>query len=66
MLVLLTRDVGAKLDEIIEATGWLPHTARAVLTGLRKRGYELERIKQKGEASRYRVTSSSPPNQRAA
>ena len=30
---LLQRDRGANLDELIAATGWLPHTARAALTG---------------------------------
>ncbi len=29
---------GATLDALIEATGWLPHTTRAALTGLRKKG----------------------------
>ena len=32
---------GATIDEIVAATGWLPHTARAALTGLRKRGYAI-------------------------
>lgn len=41
VIALLTRDVGATLDQMIEATGWLPHTTRAALTGLRKRGYEI-------------------------
>jgi hypothetical protein len=36
---LLQRDRGATLAEIISATDWLPHTTRAALTGLRKRGY---------------------------
>ena len=36
---LLQRDRGATLAEIIAATDWLPHTTRAALTGLRKRGY---------------------------
>jgi hypothetical protein len=36
---LLQRDRGATLAEIIAATNWLPHTTRAALTGLRKRGY---------------------------
>ena len=31
----------ATIDEIVAATGWLPHTARAALTGLRKRGYAI-------------------------
>ena len=37
----LGQDSGATIDEIIAITGWLPHTARAALTGLRKRGYVL-------------------------
>jgi hypothetical protein len=38
---ILGREAGATLEEIVAATGWLPHTARAALTGLRKRGYSL-------------------------
>ena len=30
---------GATLAELVASTGWLPHTTRAALTGLRKRGY---------------------------
>jgi hypothetical protein len=37
----LGREAGATIDEIVAATGWLPHTSRAALTGLRKRGYAL-------------------------
>jgi len=56
VIALLQRDQGAKLDELIAATGWLPHTARAALTGLRHRGYDvrLERA-EKGKASVYRA-----------
>jgi Protein of unknown function (DUF3489) len=36
---LLQRDRGATLAELIVATDWLPHTTRAALTGLRKRGF---------------------------
>jgi hypothetical protein len=35
---LLQRDCGATLDELIAETDWLPHTTRAAITGLRKRG----------------------------
>jgi hypothetical protein len=38
---LLQRDRGATIDELIAATGWLAHTTRAALTGLRKRGYAV-------------------------
>jgi uncharacterized protein DUF3489 len=35
---LLQQDRGASIAELIVVTGWLPHTTRAALTGLRKRG----------------------------
>ena len=59
VIELLRRDQGAKLDELIAATGWLPHTARAALTGLRHRGYDvrLERG-ENGSASVYRAFAS--------
>ncbi len=42
VIALLERDHGATIDELIGATGWLAHTTRAALTGLRKRGYAVE------------------------
>ena len=42
VLALLHRDHGATIAELIAATGWLAHTTRAALTGLRKRGYAVE------------------------
>ena len=36
---MLKDDQGATLAELVASTGWLPHTTRAALTGLRKRGY---------------------------
>jgi hypothetical protein len=38
VLGLLQRDSGATLEELMAATDWLPHTTRAALTGLCKRG----------------------------
>lgn len=38
---------------------WLPHTTRAALTGLRKRGFAIERSREDGEASVYRVVRSA-------
>ncbi|MCP3731037.1 DUF3489 domain-containing protein [Sphingomonas sp. MG17] len=46
VLDLLRRADGATLPELIEATGWLPHTTRAALTGLRKKGHAIERGKR--------------------
>jgi len=59
VIELLQRDQGARLDELIAATGWLPHTARAALTDLRHRGYDvrLERG-ETGRASVYRAVAT--------
>ncbi len=54
VLELLQRDEGASLGELIAATGWLPHTTRAALTGLRKKGHVIDRT-GRGETTCYRV-----------
>jgi hypothetical protein len=53
---LLRRDGGATLAELVSTTGWLPHTTRAALTGLRKRGFAvaLDRSR-KTLGSTYRI-----------
>lgn len=56
VLALLNRESGATLAQLVEVTGWLPHTARAALTGLRKRGHDVTRSKE-GDVSIYRVAS---------
>ena len=43
LLGLLGTGTGASLDDMIEATGWQGHTVRAAMTGLRKRGYAIQR-----------------------
>jgi hypothetical protein len=53
---LMVRPKGATLDELIKATDWLPHTTRAALTGLRKRGYGIERTRGEDKITRYRAT----------
>lgn len=45
---LLQRNDGATLNELIAVTGWLPHTTRAALTGLRKKGHVLDKTKRDG------------------
>lgn len=46
VIALLQRPEGATLDEMIEATGWLPHTTRAALTGLKKKGHTITKSKR--------------------
>ncbi|TAL81646.1 MAG: DUF3489 domain-containing protein [Beijerinckiaceae bacterium] len=55
IIALLQRPEGASLEALIAATGWLPHTTRAALTGLRKSGYEIERRQEEGRGSIYRI-----------
>lgn len=43
LLELLRTGTGASLEEMTEATGWQPHTVRAAMTGLRKRGFAVAR-----------------------
>lgn len=52
---LLSRKQGATIEAMIDATGWLPHTTRAMLTGLRKKGYALERLREE-RVTTYRIT----------
>jgi hypothetical protein len=39
VICLLQREEGASLTELMAGTGWLAHTTRAAMTGLRKRSY---------------------------
>lgn len=56
VLALLQRDGGATLGQLVEATGWLPHTTRAALTGLRKKGHVIVKEKR-DDATCYRITA---------
>ena len=62
VIELLRRDYGATLDELIAATGWLAHTTRAALTGLRKRGYGVALDRSDNErGSFYRIKPDPGP-----
>jgi len=57
VLALLQRADGVTLDEMVAATGWLPHTTRAAMTGLRKKGHDIQRTVING-VSRYTITAA--------
>lgn len=58
VLALVEKPQGASLAMLVEVTGWLPHTTRAALTGLRKRGFAVVSEKSAGGgASVYCVRS---------
>jgi hypothetical protein len=48
VVALLEREQGATLTELVDATGWLPHTTRAALTGLRKKGADISKGSRDG------------------
>ncbi|MBA3670157.1 MAG: DUF3489 domain-containing protein [Sphingomonas sp.] len=48
LAALLLRDEGATIEQLIGALGWLPHTVRAALTGLKKLGYSIDSDKIDG------------------
>lgn len=59
---LLTRSEGATLEAMVAATGWLPHTMRAALTGLKKKGMTISSEKVDGVRT-YRATAPSKPGE---
>jgi hypothetical protein len=54
----LQRADGATIVDLTQATGWLPHTTRAALTGLRKRGYPVIHTRIGAGDSVYRVSGA--------
>lgn len=57
---LLSRDSGATIAEIMEATGWLAHSSRAALTGLRKKGHTIQREQDAGDRGTvYRIVAEA-------
>lgn len=54
ILKAVERKRGATIAELTEATGWLPHTARAALTRLRQRGFPAA-LSEEGGRKAYRL-----------
>ena len=61
LAALVVRDEGATLDQMIAATGWLPHTTRAALTGLKKNGYVISSDKVDGVRTYRAVAPRNDP-----
>ncbi len=58
VMSLLQRAEGATIADLIAATGWLPHTTRAALTGIRKKGHTIDKAKR-GDATCYRIVAAA-------
>ena len=53
---LLRRPGGARIEELMEATGWQSHTVRGAISGALKSRLKLAIISEPGEAGRvYRI-----------
>ena len=57
---LLARSRGATVADLTDATGWQPHSIRALLSGLRKKGIVLIRDVRKSGESCYRISVTQP------
>lgn len=57
LIAMLRRSKGATLAEIVDATGWQSHSARAGLTGLKKKGHVIEKSKR-NDVTIYHITQA--------
>ena len=55
---LLCGEGGAALNHLCSATGWQPHTCRAFLTGLRKKGHSVSKTKGDDGVTRWSVSET--------
>ena len=55
LIEMLKAKRGANIDAIVKATGWLPHTGRAMISGLRKAGFKIEVARPEGQKTVYRI-----------
>jgi DNA-binding IclR family transcriptional regulator len=60
VLDALSATGGATLAEIVTLTGWQPHTARAALTGLRRRGFAVTLTADDAGRKAYRARQGMP------
>jgi hypothetical protein len=56
LIGMIERPEGASVAEIGQRLGWLPHTVRAAITGLRHGGREVTRTKDAAGQSVYRLS----------
>jgi len=58
LVAMLRRKQGATIGYIVKATAWKPHTARAALTGIRKRGFVIVSKRQEGKERVYHIVET--------
>ena len=55
LVELLSQPGGAAIADLQKTTGWLPHTVRAALTGLRKKGFAVDRERNESGQTVYSI-----------
>lgn len=60
VIKLLSRGRGATVTELGSATNWQPHSVRAFLSGLRKKGTTLAKEERKDGERAYRIVKNDP------
>lgn len=58
LVALLSRDDGATIVELMTHFGWQAHTARAMLSGLRKTGHAIIR-ERRGDGTCYKIPGAA-------
>src|SRR5215204_937818 len=59
IIALMQGVTGATLNDMVGATGWLPHTTRAALTGLRHKGYAIVKSRNAEAKTVYRIDAAA-------
>lgn len=58
VIKLLSRAKGGTVAEVMAVTSWQPHSVRAFLSGLRKKGNVLTRDQRKNGEQAYRIAEA--------
>jgi hypothetical protein len=60
LVAMLSQPGGCAVSEAAAELGWLAQTTRAAMTGLRRKGYTIERVNgADGQGSRHRIVKSA-------
>jgi len=59
VIKLLKRRQGASVEQIQQVTNWQPHSVRAALTGLRKKGHGIARGENAKGGTVYKIVEAA-------
>lgn len=57
--LLLARDGGLTIEEMMAATSWQPHSCRAFLSGVRKSGDEVIKLERTDSSTAWRIAEQA-------